>query len=299
MREDIEFDADGTTLRGWFYMPHNASEQVPVIIVTHGYGGVKEQYLDRYAEVFAAAGLAVLVYDHRNFGASDGLPRQEVDPLWQVRDYRSAITYAQTRSEINVKKIGIWGSSYSGGHVLVVGAIDKRVGAVVSQAGTISGYLSGLRRMPSSQAKALRTACDADRAARARGEVPAMIPMASEDPTKSGYGDDTRDFLFATRDFAPSWRNEITLRSIEMSREYEPGIYISRISPTPLLMILATGDDITPIDLSLDAYNRALEPKELLLIEGGHYTPYVVEFEQGAAAARDFYVKCLLGNQGS
>jgi fermentation-respiration switch protein FrsA (DUF1100 family) len=148
--------------------------------------------------------------------------------------------------------------------------------------------------MPSSQAKALRAACDADRAARARGEPPAMVPMASEDATKSGYGDDTRDFLFATRDFAPSWRNEITLRSIEMSREYEPGIYISRISPSPLLMILATEDDITPIDLSLDAYNRALEPKELLLIEGGHYIPYVVKFEQGAAAARDFYVKHLV-----
>ena len=168
MREDVEFDADGTTLRGWFYAPAEAESPAPVVVVTHGYGGVKEQYLDRYAEVFAAAGLAVLVYDHRNFGASDGSPRQEVDPMWQVRDYRSAITYAQTRPEVDPKKVGIWGSSFSGGHVLVVGAIDRRVGAVVSQAGTISGHLSGLRRMPADQAKALRSACDADRAARAR-----------------------------------------------------------------------------------------------------------------------------------
>jgi hypothetical protein len=294
MREDVEFNADDTTLRGWFYRAAGTTGPAPVIVLAHGFAGVKEQYLDRYAEVFSAAGLAALVYDHRNFGASEGLPRQEVDPMWQIRDYRSAITYAQSRPEVDPEKIGVWGSSYSGGHVLVVGAIDRRVGAVVSQVGTISGHLSGLRRMPSDQVKALRSAFDADRSGRARGDPPVYVPMASEDPTKSGYGDDTRDFLFATRDFAPAWRNEITLRSIEMSREYEPGIYISRISPTPLLMILATEDDITPVDLSLEAYNRALEPKKLLLIEGGHYAPYVNEFEQAATAARDFFVKCLV-----
>lgn len=80
MRRDIEFSAEGTTLRGWLYLAQTGPLPAPAIIMAHGFTGVKEQGLDKYAEVFAAAGLAVLVYDNRCFGASDGLPRQEVDP---------------------------------------------------------------------------------------------------------------------------------------------------------------------------------------------------------------------------
>src|SRR5260370_6805070 len=98
-----------------------------------GCSAVKEMYLDSFAEVFAAAGRSVLVFDNRNFGASDGEPRQEIDPWAQVRDYRHAITYASTLAEVDAARIGIWGSSYSGGHVLVVAAIDRRVKAVRSQ----------------------------------------------------------------------------------------------------------------------------------------------------------------------
>ena len=117
VRRDIEFDAEGVTLCGWFY--------------PHGFSAVKEMYLDAFAEVFAAGGLNVVVFDNRCFGASDGEPRQEIDPWAQVRDYRHAITYASTLPEVDPRRIGIWGSSYSGGHVLVVAAIDRRVKAVV------------------------------------------------------------------------------------------------------------------------------------------------------------------------
>jgi pimeloyl-ACP methyl ester carboxylesterase len=72
MREDVEFDADGVTLRGWFYTPDGATGAVPTIVMAHGFSAVKEMYLDRFAEAFADAGLAALVYDNRNFGASDG-----------------------------------------------------------------------------------------------------------------------------------------------------------------------------------------------------------------------------------
>ena len=94
MRTDVEFDAEGTTLRGWLYVPDGATGPVPTIVMAHGFSAVKEMYLDRFAEVFAAAGLGALVYDNRNFGASDGEPRLEIDPWEQVRDYRHAITYA-------------------------------------------------------------------------------------------------------------------------------------------------------------------------------------------------------------
>ena len=72
----------------------------------------------------------MLAYDHRNFGDSDGEPRQELDPWVQVRDYRHAITFAQTLDGVDPDRVGVWGSSYAGGHVLVVGAIDRRVGCV-------------------------------------------------------------------------------------------------------------------------------------------------------------------------
>ena len=74
-----------------------------------------------------AEAYAALVFDNRCFGASDGEPRQEIDPSAQVRDYRHAITYASTQPEVDPARIGVWGSSYSGAHVLVVAAIDRRV----------------------------------------------------------------------------------------------------------------------------------------------------------------------------
>src|SRR5437879_6801327 len=133
MRQDIEFNAEGTTLCGWFYTPASANGPFPTIVMAHGFSAVKEMYLDKYAEVFANAGLAALVFDNRNFGSSDGEPRQEIDPWAQIRDYRHAITYARTRPEVDRERIGTWGSSYSGGHVLVVGAIDRLGECVASQ----------------------------------------------------------------------------------------------------------------------------------------------------------------------
>ena len=140
MRQDIEFNAEGTTLRGWLFTPDSGNRPFPTIVMAHGFSAVKEMYLDSYAEIFAQAGLAALVFDNRNFGASDGEPRQEIDPWVQVRDYRHAITYARTRPEVNRDAIGVWGSSYSGGHALVLGAIDRRVKCVVSQVPLTSGY---------------------------------------------------------------------------------------------------------------------------------------------------------------
>ena len=83
-RRDIEFNAEGTTLRGWFYPAGGAGEgaagTAPAVVMAHGFSAVKEMYLDKFAEVFAGAGLNVLVFDNRCFGASDGEPRQEIDP---------------------------------------------------------------------------------------------------------------------------------------------------------------------------------------------------------------------------
>ncbi|MDF2767102.1 MAG: acetylxylan esterase, partial [Rhodospirillales bacterium] len=100
MRRDIALKTeDGTTLRGWHYLPDRRSGRVPTIVMAHGYSAVKEMYLDRFAEAFAAAGLAALVFDNRNFGDSEGEPRQEIDPWQQIRDHRDAITFVETLEE--------------------------------------------------------------------------------------------------------------------------------------------------------------------------------------------------------
>ena len=297
-RTDVEFNAEGTILRGWLYRP-DGDDVVPGVVMAHGYSAVKEMYLDAFAEVFAQAGLAALVFDNRNFGASDGEPRYEIDPWQQVRDYRHAITHMQTLPGIDRERIGVWGSSYSGGHVLVLGAIDKRIKCVVAQVPLISGSENARRLIRSDMFPGLRAALDADREARFAGKEPGMIPVVCEDPMGVAVlptSDSWQWFTETGNTRAPSWHNETTLRSVEMFLEYEPGTYISRVSPTPLLMVVAAGDILTVSDLAIDAYENAREPKKLVLLPGGHFGAYTgPDFEISSGAARDWLVQHLTG----
>jgi uncharacterized protein len=296
MRQDVEFDAEGVTLRGWLYRPDAATGPVPTIVMAHGFSAVKEMHLDSFAEAFAAAGLAALVFDNRNFGASDGEPRQEIDPWAQVRDYRHAISWAQTRPEVDAGRIGVWGSSYSGGHVLVLGAIDKRIRCVVAQVPLVSGFRNIQRLVRQDFLAPNRALFDQDRAARYRGEPPAMVPVVDPDPMAVSAlptPDSWEWFSETGKTRAPAWKNEVTLRTVEMLMEYEPGAYIERISPTPLLMVVAALDHLTPTDLALEAYQRAREPKRLELLPGGHFDAYVKDFDRASAAACDWFLEHL------
>ena len=281
MRKDIEFRTeDGVMLRGWHYLPDGEGPH-PTIVMAHGFSAVKEMYLDRFAEAFAAGGLAAIVFDNRNFGASDGEPRQEIDPWRQVRDYRDAITFAETLPETDPARIGIWGSSYSGGHVMVVGAIDRRVRCVVAQVPLASGHDNARRLIRSDNVAAVQRAFDADRRARMQGEPPAMVPVEAEDPAAPSALPTPDSWIWFTetgRTRAPSWRNEVTLRSIEMFTEYEPASYVRYVSPTPLMIVVALGDVLTVADLALAAYEQALQPKRLVTLRGGHFDAYVDDF---------------------
>jgi uncharacterized protein len=263
-------------------------------VMAHGFSATKEMHLDDFAEFFAASGFAVLVYDNRNLGASDGEPRGEIDPWRQIRDYRDAITWVSDRSEIDADRIGVWGSSYSGGHVLVVAAQDRRVKCVVAQVPLISGYDNARRLVRADHLAGLRAAFDADRAARYTGAPPAMIQVCYQDdpaePSALPTADTHDFFLGPIRERATTWRNEVTLRSVEMFTEYEPGDYLPRISPTPLMMVVAAGDHLTVSDLSLAAYGRANEPKRLLVLPVGHFEAYTGEaFRVSAPAQRDWF----------
>jgi uncharacterized protein len=288
VRSDIAFKAeDGTTLRGWHYLPDQRAERLPTIVMAHGFSGVKEMFMDKFAAAFAAAGFACLAYDNRNFGASDGEPRQEIDPWQQIRDYRDAITFAETLAETDKHRIGIWGSSYSGGHVLVVGAIDRRVKCVVSQVPLISGHALARRLVRSDMIAGLTGMFEDDRRARYAGKLPGMIPVVSENPAGPAALPTPDSWVFFTetaRNRAPAWKNEVTLRSIEMFTEYEPGSYISHISPTPLLLVVALRDHLTVADHALEAYEQALMPKHLVTLNGGHFDAYEMDFDRAAGA---------------
>lgn len=298
MRKDIEFKTgDGTILRGWLYGPQGASGPAPAIVMSHGYSATKEMLLEEFAEVFAKAGFAVLVYDNRNLGDSGGEPRGEIDPWQQIADYRDAITYAASLPEVDENRIGIWGSSYSGGHVLVVAAIDRRVKCVVSQVALISGLETARRLIRGDYWAALRAGFEGDRQAIFNGEPPAMIPVVGENPGDPCAlpTDDSREFFMEiSKTRATSWVNAVTLRSVEMFTEYEPVAYVAHISPTPLMLVGARGDHLTPFDLIAGAYEKALQPKKLLALPGGHFEAYTDErFAISAPAQCDWFLQHL------
>lgn len=294
-RRDIEFDAEGVTLRGWFYPAEFSTGTAPTIVLAHGFSAVKEMYLDRYAEAFAANGLNALVFDYRNLGSSDGEPRQEIDPWSQVRDYRHAITYATTLPETDSTRIGIWGSSYSGGHVLVVAAIDRRVKAVVSQVPLVSGHDNLRTLVRSDFIDLIREQFDADRTARFHGGPPAMMPVVDEDPLAPSAlpTADSWQWFTETATSATRWKNEVTLRSLEMFTEYEPAAYLPHISPTPLLMMPGAHDVLVPTELAVAAYEKAREPKKLVLLNGGHFDAYVKGFDASVEPAVAWFVEHL------
>lgn len=296
MRKDIEFRAgDGTMLRGWHYVPDGSRGRVPTIVMCHGFSAVKEMYLDRYAELFVQAGLAALVYDNRGFGASEGSPRLEIDPWLQVRDWRDALTFAEGLLETDGARLGAWGSSYSGGHAIVVAALDRRVKCVASQVPLVDGLQTVQRLISPDKLPGIRALFDADRRNRYAGQPPAVMPVVAQDgpsalPTPDSYAWMTQ----TAKQRAPAWCNEVTLRTLEMLSEYAPGDYIARVSPTPLLMLVAREDFLCLPDVQLAAFERALPPKRVQILDGGHFDAYTHGFEVSGPAARDWFVEHLL-----
>ncbi|TML95530.1 MAG: alpha/beta hydrolase [Actinobacteria bacterium] len=289
-RLDVEFDAEGAvTLRGWLYVPDGRGPH-PAVTMASGYAAAKEHGIERFAQAFADDGFVVLLHDHRNFGASDGDPRHDVDPWRQIADWRGAISFLESRPEVDAERIGVWGTSYAGGHAIVLGATDPRLRCVVAQVPTISGFEQGLRRVPPEAEAALEEAFADDDRAQARGEPPGYQAIVSADPAvpASYRAPDAIDFYLQP---IPDgrWQNTVTIRSTRAARMYEPGGWIGRVSPTPLLVVVALNDTITVTDLALAAYERALEPKRLELVPGGHFEPYLSNFPEASGAARAWF----------
>lgn len=132
-RIEVTFDSGGAECAAYLYSPVPAFGEAPCVVMGHGFTGTRNLGLPAYAERFAAAGMAVLVFDYRHFGASGGEPRQLLDIGHQLDDYRAAVAFARAQPGIDPDRIALWGTSLSGGHVIVVAAGDSRIAAVISQ----------------------------------------------------------------------------------------------------------------------------------------------------------------------
>jgi fermentation-respiration switch protein FrsA (DUF1100 family) len=214
-----------------------------------------------------------------------------------VRDYRHAITYVTGRDEVDPDRVGVWGSSLSGGHALSVAAVDRRVRAVVAQVPFISGSSNVERYVRVDFLAAMRARLAGERRRVYEGGEPALMPVVDADPHAPSVlptADSWEFFSKAAQDRAPSWRNEVTVSSLERLGEYEPGDGIHRISPTPLLMIVSADDVCAPAAFALRAYQRAVEPKRLVMLPGGHFDAYTgTAFSISSTAACEHFVHYL------
>jgi hypothetical protein len=302
VRSDVDFAAaGGVVLRGWLYLPAHRDGRVPGVVMAHGFSATKEMGLDRYAEVFAAAGLAVLVYDHRNLGASDGEPRQLINPWAQARDYRHALTWLADRPEVDAARLALWGSSFSGGEVIVVGALDERVRAVVANvpfASLGAGDEPSPERLAAMGAALLDESgsgpADSDEEPLGPLRVVSEPGVESTDPVFLGQPESTEWFLAQRELGGTRWENRVLLRAFPGDPvRFDPSVCLPFLDP-PLLMVVASEDRVADTAATLAAYERAREPKQLELIEGHHFVPYDGDaFERAATLERDFIVAVL------
>ncbi|WP_378739144.1 alpha/beta hydrolase [Nocardia brasiliensis] len=152
-RVEVGFPSGSEQCAAWLYRPDGAPKPRPLVVMGHGLGANREMGLDRYARRFAAAGMAVLVFDYRHFGASQGEPRQVIRIGRQREDWHSAIAFARTIRGIDATRIALWGTSFSGGHVLSVAPDDAYLAAVVAQVPFTSGLACALAKGPISMTK--------------------------------------------------------------------------------------------------------------------------------------------------
>jgi dienelactone hydrolase len=285
MRENIEFTSSGLTLRGWLYRPDGIDEPSPAIVMSHGFSAVKEQGLASFAERFVAAGFLVVAFDHRHLGASDGAERGRIVFQEQHDDTRAALTWLAQQPGVDGERVGLWGSSYSGGHAVVLGALDPRVKCVVAQVpaldivGTLmavagrDGFLGLLGPLAD------------DHARRNIGEPSAPIPVVGRPgeqcvlPTPDAY-----EWFMSTVPDAPNWLNQTTLESVARAAEYKPAAFIDLIAPKPLLIVAAVHDSLIPIEQVRDAAARAGEPKKLIEFDCQHCDVYPGRSHHEAAA---------------
>lgn len=275
MIREVEFSSEGATLRGLLFLPEMPTGKLPLIVMAHGTSATVSMVADKYAQAFCNAGLAALLYDHRNFGRSGGEPRQEINPWIQCRGYRDAIDFAVTRDEIDPGRIALWGDSYTGGQVIVVGAIDQRVKGIVAQCPVF-----GAEPPP---VKPTKTNFEIIVDIFSRGDVRGS-PETTTGPIAVVSSDQTgtpsllkpiqafRWFIDYGGRAGTEWLNSVTRVIPETAVPYHPALCAPFVN-APTLLMVAPQDEMVHANYSVarQAYEFLPGPKQWHDIAGGHF----------------------------
>lgn len=291
-RSDIEFDSGGQACRAWWYQP--AAAHGGCVVMAHGLGGLRSAGLEPYALRFAQDGWAVLLFDYRYFGASDGLPRQKVSVRAQLADWAAAIACARSRPGVDVDGIALWGSSFSGGHVVVAAARDARIAAICAQGPMMDGLAAslnivryaGLGQLLRLAARGLR---DALHAALGRSRVylplvgpPGTLATMTTPDAEPGY----RSIVGA------DWDNRICASFALGLAFYRPVMW-ARSVRCPALVI-AVDDSVAPAAAAVLTAQRIGPACELHRLPLSHFDLYTgAGFERGAALQQAFLRRVL------
>jgi acetyl esterase/lipase len=285
MHREVEFRSDtpGQIIRADLYTPDEGDGPFPVVIMGGGWCYVKELIMPEYAQFFLDVGVAALIFDYRNFGASDGEPRQHIDPWRQISDYRSAVdavSYLEEfHEDLDPERIAVWGISYSGGHVLAVGALDWRVKCIISQIPVIEGWYNSMRAHGSVGFRELTALVAEDRKHRYLTGVHGTLPHSGDPKTEVAtwpHPETKPIFMKIKETTAPRHEHFSTIQSVEWVWAYNMRPYLPMILDTPTLMIVAEGDDLTMWEREIPAFNEIVTTKKKLFVqqESTHMSMY-------------------------
>ena len=298
MQRTTCFESKGLKCSVTFYTPDQVAsgDRFPAIVMAHGIGLTKEMGLPQFAEKFVQAGFVVSLFDYRYQGVSEGKHRGQMLPTEQQEDFRNAITWTQLQSEVDPERIGLWGFSYSGGHALHLAAFDPRVKAIVAQMPTVNAFLNSRRLTSPLELHELTKILSQDRVKRYQtGEV-SYFPLVAP-PGQPCFLATPDAFTWVESAKSASegrWENRLTFESIEHCLYYEPVPHLEAIFPTPLCLITGEKDFLSPADLTADVHARAMEPKSLTILKGGHFDGFQGEgFEIASTTALRWFEKYL------
>ena len=261
--------------------------------MAHGFGAQQDFHLPAYAERFVDRGLAVMTFDYRNFGRSDGEPRNLVAPKRHVEDWLSAIKFARQMEQVDGSCIGLWGTSFSGGHVLTAAARDGRVKAVVSQVPFVDGISTAMNLPLLFNLIGIGHGL-VDFVASLFGKAH-YVPVISE-PGRFGLMNtpDAMDGFMALVPPDTTWENKAPARIALTLANYRPTRYAPRVG-CPVLMVCAEKDTLIPAKAVRKCAAR-LKYVQLEVLPVGHFEVYVGKlFEKISTLQADFLSRTLLG----
>ncbi|MBI3061407.1 MAG: alpha/beta hydrolase [Deltaproteobacteria bacterium] len=291
--EKVIFYSEGDKLNGALYLPDgDQGRPWPGIVQGPGFLGLKDakHYIMMF-EKLCAAGYACLCFDYRGWGDSEGKQRGWVMPQWQVEDIRNGITYMQTRPEIDPNRIATYGSGGTGGgNAIYVAAIDQRVKCAVCYLGVSNGrdwlhsmrreyeWVDYLKRIEGDRKKRVLTG--SGEIVSARQEIMVQTPERQTTTIK--------------KEVADKIPQQMPLQCAEALIEYSPEDVVHKIAPRATLFIAVENDAVTPEEQSVRLYERAGEPKKLVLYrQTTHYGIYNDYFNDVAANVVDWYDRHL------